>query len=471
MIKLIIEKELKDIISSTKFAVTFGVCSVLILLSFYVGGRNYQIGAENYQSALRGEFRMFEGLTDWKEVRDHSIFLPPQPITSLVMGISNDIGRSTSVRAGSLIDAQDSRYGDEPMYAVFRFLDLEFIFQIVLSLFAILFAYDAVNGEKEHGTLRLTFSNSVQRGTYILAKMAGSFLALALPLLVPILLGVFLLVMMGIPLQQSDWFRLFLVVAAGYLYFGAFLAISLFVSSRTEKSSTSFLLALVIWVFSVMIVPRAAVLFAGRVVDVPSVDEITSKRSRYSASLWQDDRKKMADYKVPPGIPMDQAIRGFQGFMQKMGEERDSKINDFGARLDEDRANRLRVQEQLAFAIARFSPSAAFSLTATAAAGTGIRLKDEFTHAAERYQGSFAEFLKEKTGETPNGGMIFRISTDNTQKPKPPINATEIPTFTFQHQPVETVFGSVAINFGILALFNIVFFAGAFLSFLRYDVR
>jgi len=246
MIKLIIEKELKDIISSTKFAVTFGVCSVLILLSFYVGGRNYQIGAENYQSALRGEFRMFEGLTDWKEVRDHSIFLPPQPITSLVMGISNDIGRSTSVRAGSLIDAQDSRYGDEPMYAVFRFLDLEFIFQIVLSLFAILFAYDAVNGEKEHGTLRLTFSNSVQRGTYILAKMAGSFLALALPLLVPILLGVFLLVMMGIPLQQSDWFRLFLVVAAGYLYFGAFLAISLFVSSRTEKSSTSFLLALVI---------------------------------------------------------------------------------------------------------------------------------------------------------------------------------------------------------------------------------
>lgn len=220
-----------------------------------------------------------------------------------------------------------------------------------------------------------------------------------------------------------------------------------------------------------MIVPRAAVLFAGRVVDVPSVDEITSKRSRYSASLWQDDRKKMADYKVPPGIPMDQAIRGFQGFMQKMGEERDSKINDFGARLDEDRANRLRVQEQLAFAIARFSPSAAFSLTATAAAGTGIRLKDEFTLAAERYQGSFAEFLKEKTGETPNGGMIFRISTDNTQKPKPPINATEIPTFTFQHQPVETVFGSVAINFGILALFNIVFFAGAFLSFLRYDVR
>jgi ABC-type transport system involved in multi-copper enzyme maturation permease subunit len=471
MIKLIIEKELKDIISSTKFAVTFGVSSVLILLSFYVGGRNYQIGAENYQAAMRAEFRTFEGFTDWKQVRDHSVFLPPQPITSLVMGVSNDIGRITSVTAGTSIDPEDSRYGDEPMYAVFRFLDLEFIFQIVLSLFAILFAYDAVNGEKEHGTLRLTFSNSVQRGTYILAKIAGSFLALALPLLVPILLGVLLLVLMGIPLQQSDWLRLFLVIVAGYLYFGAFLAIALFVSSRTEKSSTSFLLALVIWVFSVMIVPRAAVLFAGRAVDVPSVDEITSKRSRYSASLWQEDRKKMSDYKVPPGVPMDQVIRGFQGFMQQMGEERDAKIRDFTARLDEDRANRLRVQEQWAFAIARLSPSAAFSLTATAAAGTGIRLKDEFTRAAERYQGSFAEFLKEKTGETPSGGMIFRTYSDDKQQQKPPINATEIPTFTFQPQPVEAVLGSVAVNFGILALFNIIFFAGAFVSFLRYDVR
>src|SRR5512140_1081553 len=113
MIKLIIEKELKEIISSTKFAVTFGVCSLLIILSFYVGGRNYQIGMENYQAALRGELRTFEGITDWKAVRDHSVFLPPQPIASLVMGVSNDIGRNTSVRAGSSIDAEDSRYSDE----------------------------------------------------------------------------------------------------------------------------------------------------------------------------------------------------------------------------------------------------------------------------------------------------------------------------------------------------------------------
>ena len=41
------------------------------------------------------------------------------------------------------------------MLAMFRFIDLEFTFQVVLSLFAILFSYDAVCGERERGTLEI----------------------------------------------------------------------------------------------------------------------------------------------------------------------------------------------------------------------------------------------------------------------------------------------------------------------------
>lgn len=471
MIKLIIEKELKDIITSSKFAVTFGVCSVLIILSFYVGGRNYQIATQEYDAAQRGEMKTFEGITDWNEVRDHSVFLPPQPIASLVMGISNDIGRDASVRAGTQIDAQDSRYSDEPIYAVFRFLDLEFIFQIVLSLFAILFAYDALNGEKERGTLRLTFANAIPRSTYILGKMAGSFLALAVPLLVPILTGVLVFLVMKIPLQGADWVRLALVIAAGYLYFGAFLAISLFLSSRTASSSTSFMLALIVWIFSVMIIPRTAVLLAGHAVDVPSVDDLYSQRSRYAASLWQEDRRAMSNYQVPPGVPPQQAMQKFQGFMSDLNQTRDRKMEDFTRQLDENRKNRQAVQERLAFGLARVSPSATFSLAAMTISGTGVRLKDEFQRAAEHYQRAFAEFLKEKTGVTPSGGMIFRITADNDTQQKPPIDAHEIPTFVFEQPSMADVLGAAAVDFGILALFNILFFAGAFVSFLRYDVR
>jgi len=471
MIKLIIEKELREIIGSTKFAVTFGVCSLLIVLSFYVGGRNYQIGMEQYEAGNRENLRKMEGITDWTDVRERRILLPPQPITSLVMGVSNDIGRNIGVRGRGELDAEDSKYGEDPIYAVFRFVDLDFIFQIVLSLFAILFAYDAVNGEKERGTLRLTFANAVPRGSYILGKIFGSFLALAIPLIIPILMGALILIIMKIPLLGSDWVRLALVVVAGYLYFGAILAISLFISASTEKPSSSFLLALIIWILSVMVIPRTAVLLAGRAVDVPSVDEISSKKSRYSAALWQDDRKKMADFHAAEGVAPDQMMKEFQKFMSGMNDEREKKESEFAERLNEERRNRQILQEKAAFGLARISPAATFSLASTAIAGTGIHLKDEYKRSAEEYQKSFAEFIKGKTGVTPSGGLIFMISVGGEESKKIPINPMEIPKFEFRQPPLRESLGDAAIDFGILALFDLIFFAGAFIAFSRYDVR
>jgi len=159
MLRLIIEKELRDIVTSTKFAVTFASCAALILLAFFMGGARYHADVARYEAAQAENLKKIEGVTDWLQVRDNRIFLPPQPLATLVCGVSNDIGRTTQVRGRGELSQNETRYGDEPVFAMFRFLDLEFIFQIVLSLFAVVFAYDAVCGEKERGTLRLTFAN------------------------------------------------------------------------------------------------------------------------------------------------------------------------------------------------------------------------------------------------------------------------------------------------------------------------
>jgi ABC-type transport system involved in multi-copper enzyme maturation permease subunit len=471
MIKLIIEKELREIVGSMKFAVTFAVSSLLLLLTFYVGARNYQIGTEQYEAAKRENLRKLESLTDWQEVRNFRVFLPPRPISSLVMGVSNDIGRTSEIRGRGEINVRDSRYGNDPVYAVFRFLDLDFIFQIVLSLFAILFAYDAVNGEKDRGTLRLTLANAVPRSRYILGKILGSFIALSVPLLIPILLGSLMLIIMGIPMRPEDWSRLALVMAGGYLYFGVFLTLSLFLSSVTQKPSSSFLFLLVCWIFSVMIIPRTAVLLAGRAVDVPSVDEIASQKSRYSASLWQEHRKKMADFRAPEGTEMDKLMEEFQKFMADIDEERTEKMDAFSARLNEERANAQVAQERVAFSLARVSPSAVFSLASSSIAATGIHLKDEYKRQSENYQRMYAEFMKEKTGTNPGGGFVFRVMTGDEPEEKKPINTNEIPEFRFEEPPVSASFGEIALDFGLLGLFNIIFFAGAFFAFLRFDVR
>ena len=276
MLKILLEKELRDIVYSTKFAITFGAAAVLLLLSFYVGIRNYQESIKEYEAARTTNASNVASLTDWRSVQ-HRGFRKPLPLEVLVNGVTNDVGRTTDMRASGELNLINSRFSADPLFAVFRFLDLNFVVIIVFSLFAILFGYDAINGEKEAGTLKLVFSNKVSRASFILSKLLGSILALAIPLLIPLLVGCLLLLGFGIPLSGAEWVRLFLIAGAGLLCFGVFLTLSIMISSLVTRSSVSFLLSLVVWIFSVLIVPKGSVVLASQIIDVPNLDAIESQ--------------------------------------------------------------------------------------------------------------------------------------------------------------------------------------------------
>ena len=468
MLRLIIEKELREIIGSTKFSISFAVCSLLILLAFYVGATGYHTDVARYEAAKRENLKQMEGVTDWLMVNNHRIFLPPQPLASLVVGVSNDIGRTTPIGGRSETAQDDSRYNEKPIYAAFRFLDLEFIIQIVLSLFAILFTYDAISGEKERGTLRLAFAGPLARHTYMSGKLIGSFLALAVPLAVPLLVGAVLLPLLGVPMSTDEWLRLALIIAAGMLYLGAFLTIGIAVSAMTKRSSSAFLILLVVWISAVLIVPRGAVLLAGRAVDVPSVDAIGAQMAHFAQQQAAEDRRKMSQFQST-GEP-EKAMHEFQKFMGEISSNRAKRTQDLASRLNEERSNKQSVQEAFALGIARVSPAAVFSLAATTFAGTSLRLKERYRDAARDYHETYDKFMLEKTGVNPGGGMIVRVVTDNGEKPKQ-IDPQELPPFVYRHVSLGDAFSSGLVDTGILALFCLVFFAIAHGVFLRYDLR
>ncbi len=143
MLATLIEKEIRDLLGSTKFAISFSVCAVLLVLSFVSGAQNYKAAQRQYEAAKAENLRQLDGLTDWLMLRQNRIFLPPEPVAAIVTGISNDVGRTVEVTGRGELTTQDSRFEGEPLFAVFRFLDLEFVFGVVLSLLAILLGYDA----------------------------------------------------------------------------------------------------------------------------------------------------------------------------------------------------------------------------------------------------------------------------------------------------------------------------------------
>ncbi len=461
MFKIVLEKELREILGTTKFALTFGICALLIVLAFYVGANNYRSSQQQYEASIAENLHQMEGLTWWANI-DHRLFLPPQPLASLVSGVSNDIGRTTELTVNySELSPRGTRYNENPIFAVFRFLDLEFIFAVVLSLFAILFGYDAINGEKERGTLRLAFSNSVPKDQYILGKLVGSFVALTVPLMIPLLIGSLLLLILGVPMDADSWLRLGLIITLGFLYIGTFLTLSVLVSTLTQHSSSSFLMLLIIWIFAVLIVPRTAVLVAARSSDVPSIDEVDYEKSVFEqqhltesiklSQKWFQGHTKLRDEN------REQWEIERRKFVRDQSIEHESKLGKMQDRINEDRENKMIERQRIALLIARISPTASFSIAASELASTSLALRAAYLKSARDYRPIFDAFVPEFYDE--------RVDIPDGIDPQ------ELPVFQFRPPSLSAAVSASMFDFGLLILFNIGFFTGAVVAFLKYDVR
>jgi ABC-type transport system involved in multi-copper enzyme maturation permease subunit len=140
-----------------------------------------------------------------------------------------------------------------------------------MSLLALLFAYDAVSGERQRGTLALILANQLPRSTLLLGKYLGA-MAVLLPLL---LLGtaISLMVMLAseyVQLTSADWLvmLLMLIVSAGYVSL-VWLA-GLVISALTRHAHTSLVVGLFLWVVAVLIAPQAASAAASALRPLPS---------------------------------------------------------------------------------------------------------------------------------------------------------------------------------------------------------
>lgn len=465
MLKILIEKEFREIIGSRKFVYSFVVCSFLIILTFFVGVKNYEVNNRKYEASKSENIRSMKGVTDWRMV-EHKIFLPPTPLSSIVSGISNDIGRTIDMQGRGELTAFDSRYNESPIFAVFRFLDLNFLFQVILSLFAILFAYNSINGEREQGTLKLIFSNSVPKDKYIIAKIVGTAGVLFVAILIPFLIGIAILLFSGIALSAEEWMKLLLIIVSGFLFTLAFLTLSVFVSTITKKSSGSFLILLVVWIFAVLVIPRTSVLVAGRMIDVPSIDKINSQKSAFNRQVSEELMKNLTNLKVKDG---EDAIQALNRVMEENGKEREKQLKSFYQKVNEQRRNKQIEQEQLAFTIARLSPASCFNFAVSELAGTSLNLIRDFENSAKTYQKIYENFQIKKTGMATGSGMQVIVRSNDEEAEE--INPSEMPQFKFRPAGFSEVFTRAASDLGILALFNLIFFMAAYIKFLKYDVR
>lgn len=487
MLRILIEKEFKTTLLSPRFLGIFLVASILILLSIGVGIREYR-AFEDAQAAARTLLDEEQSqATSWLGFPNRA-FREPDPMQIFASGVHNDIGRVSQVTNMQETKLRQSIYSDDPILAIFRFLDLTFIVQVVLSLFAILLTYDAISGEREQGTLQLAFSNAVPRAQYLVAKFVGTWLGLTVPLLVPLLLGLLVVILTGVPMDGNHWARLGILLLAGGLFFTFFIALGLAVSALTRHSATSFLVLLSAWILLVLVIPRAGVVAAVEMVPVPSVAEIDSRKEGFERREWEAYRKDLQDrwrerQEQIEAVP-DEEREEFEDtmtwkWMEQDEEDREAlqgRIAENARRLNEEVRALKAKQQRLGLSLSRVSPASSFQLVALEVAGTGLELRERYFDSMEEYRDRFQQFVNDQGG----GTFTIRIGHSDDQDEEEqdavsdqgkPIDLREMPRYQPPAIAAADVIAPAIPDLGLLGILVAACFAVSFTAFLRYDVR
>jgi ABC-type transport system involved in multi-copper enzyme maturation permease subunit len=469
MLRDIIAKEIQDTIMSPRFIFTFLLCTILILLSVYTGINSYLAEQKEFSAAIALNKKNLESQPNYGTLAGigTKINKKPQVLSTVVSGVQEAVGRVATVNIAYDPSLVDSKYSSNPVFAVFGALDLSYIVKIVLSLFAILFTYDAIVGEKERGTLKLTLSNRVPRDRLILGKAIGGFVSLLIPLVIPLVLSLLiLLIYPNVSLSGDDWGRIGLICILFLVYLSVFFTLGLFVSTRTSRSSTSFLILLFIWVTFVTIIPKAAVIVAARINPIPSVHEITAQKDAYLQEIQKEAMAEQAKFfREHPRPEKKEEIAYWNEDVRKWAEDIQqrltAKIDEKNAAIERDYQVKMRGQQNLAVNLSRVSPASALMFSCMSLARTGISEHERFLNLVRSYKPIFTKWV--------NAKMMKTLNMGGGEQPKPELS--DMPQFEFKPERLSESVKRMLPDLVLMVFLIILFFVGSYVSFLRYDVR
>ena len=265
MFLTLIRRELLDNLMTFRFAAAVVIMLLLVVANTVVLIKDYEGRLADYNSAVethRQELRLenktySDGmLSFWGTI---IVDRPPNPLSIFNTGLDKRLGneiRVSHIFTPTIWDA-NKHEANNPYFNILTSIDIILIFQGILSLLALTFAYDAIAGEYEHGTLRLVLSHPLRRGYILIAKYIGALVCLFVPLLMSLLLMLILLTTSAtVSLSTDDFLRIGGIVITSLVYLSLFYLIGMLISAITRRTSTALILSMFVWGFLVLVYPN-----------------------------------------------------------------------------------------------------------------------------------------------------------------------------------------------------------------------
>ena len=471
----IIKKELLDNITTPKFYITYLICFVLIVIAFITGINDYKSDLKEYNAAESLNSDAVNNATSSSFPQSIDVYKKPAVLSALVRGIEGNLGRVISL--GGVTSGKPEfvkpKFTTNPIFSIFGPLDLDFIIRNVLSLFIILFTYDAISGEKERGTLKLIMANKIPRDILILGKSIGGFISIIVPFFVPFLLGIIIFNFYPeISISLEVWGRIALILISYILYLLLFFSMGLFVSSKTNRSSISFLMLLLIWVIFVTIIPKASVMISRQIYSIPSAHEVTYQKKqiqkesneKFQKNIFSFFKKNPRNEDETPQEYQDRYMKYMQDQLDITNKERDEKFKQIDAEFE----SKKKYQRYLATNISRISPTSTLRYATMHMAKTGIYSHERLIESIYNYQEPLSKYLRKKLFEASRKRMSNIMGNEEKEEK---LDLSDMPKFEYREETLKESFSHVILDFTILLFYSILFYVLAYISFMKYDVR
>ena len=502
MFLVLLRREILAHLITFRFAITVITCLLLVATTTFIRIEDYEQRLARYNTARDAHRDELLSTPTYSFLRP-KIERPPNSLSIFNAGMDNRLGNTLRVYytlVPVLWDAQAHSSGNIFIDHFYR-IDLIFIFQFVLSLLALLFAYDAIAGERETGTMHLTMSHPVRRGSILAAKCLGAMTCLILPLIISFIIALIWIVSIGsIVFSGEDFLRIAGILLTSIIYLSAIYLIGLLISAWVHRTATALMLSLFVWVVLVLVYPSLS---------VSVVEQLTKpQRSKINSSYDAMRQIRLAVNKEEMEYLKNDEVEGesehfnlngsrsglhvgvsqknilmridFKAYdWQQITPESEKHVpyvvryHRFLTPLRIDAAERiglirLPALEQLRFRRARISrnllrlsPAAMYNLATQAWAGTDLYGVVDFFETARQYRRTLVNYFYDQDAFS---------SRQWFASDKGPINLDDLPRFVYQRADLWTNASRALPDLQLLLLLNVLLFLATFAIFVRQEI-
>jgi len=462
MYRLIVKKELKEILGSARFRWSAGLFLPLLVIALLDGVAHYRSEIVVRTEASEATYRQW---LEQGEKNPHSAahygfyaYKPVSPLAIIDRGLDDHLGNAVWLEAHNQNEAKTRAITDRLSLSRFGPLTAGLLHHAFLPLLLVVLGYNLVSRERESQTLRLLLSTGVSPSAVLRAKALALFmcsLVIALPGFAAMALTV------ALESKEVPWTQLLLLFGCLVILYAFFSMAVVAVSAFSRYSSVSLVSLMAFWLAGVVIVPRFSGTMAKRLVPTPSAFAFQKavdwdRENGLDGHDPGSERGRRFEKEVLERYGVDsleQLPVNYAGLSLQAGEEYANRIYDrhFGALFDA-----FRKQDRFIGLSAVLSPFQAARATTYGFAGTDLARHESFVRQAEDKRRQVQKFLNDDFA-------VNAVGKDFSTYLKGKELWSKVPAFRYVPHTTAELLGLQSFNMAALLFWTV--FAACLLAF------